>query len=522
MSPRITIDPITRIEGHLKIDVEVENGVVKNAWSSGTMYRGFEKMLEGKDPRDAPYVTSRFCGVCYNVHTMASARALEVAFGAKVPAGGRIIRNLVMGAQYLYDHILHFYQLTALDYLDVMAIAKYTGKDAGLSAVRDKIVGLVKRGDTHPLTPRYEPDEYCVADPEVVTTLVSHYLGALQAQITCKKMGALFGGRAPHYQSIVVGGVTQLPTKEQTVQFRKWLDEAVAFTRDIYAADVVAVGTGPLFPLATAGFGCGHKNYLACGSFDQRNGGEPLLTPGVIIRDLGNVMPFDEKKVTESVKHAWYKQAEPVHPSKGEQEVDLDAKDAYSFVKAPRYDGKPMEVGPLARMLVMKNPALMSLVAKGAKPGVVARHASRAFEVLMIADAMYKWLDELEATMGGADFRIHDTDHWAVPDKGEGAGFYDAPRGALGHWVTIEGGKTKRYQAVVPSTWNASPRDEGGVRGQYEESLIGIPVPDVNNPINVVRVIRSFDPCLACAIHMIDPHSNELKKFVVDPVTGTW
>jgi len=282
-----------------------------------------------------------------------------------------------------------------------------------------------------------------------------------------------------------VGGVTQLPTKEQTVQFRKWLDEAVAFTKDIYAADVVAVGTGPLFPLA-------------------------------------KVMPFDEKKVTESVKHAWYKRAEPVHPSKGEQEVDPDAKEAYSFIKAPRYDGKPMEVGPLARMLVMKNPALMGLVEKGAKPGVVARHASRAFENLMIADAMYKWLDELEAIMGGKDFKIHDSDHWNVPDKGEGAGFYDAPRGALGHWVTIEDGKTRRYQAVVPSTWNASPRDESGVRGQYEESLIGIPVPDVNNPINVVRVVRSFDPCLACAIHMIEPHSNELKKFVVDPVMGTW
>ena len=522
MSTKITIDPVTRIEGHLKIDVELEDGKVKDAWSSGTMYRGFEKMLEGKDPRDASYVTSRFCGVCFNVHTMASVLTLDQAFGAKVPTGGRIMRNLMMGAEYLYDHILHFYHLTALDYLDIMAIAKYEGKDAGLTAVKDKIVGLVKAGDTHPLTPRYKPDEFCVNDPETVTTLVDHYLKALHIQMVGKKLSAVFGGRAPHMQSIVVGGVTCLPTDEQIALFTKYLDEVVAFTKDVYAKDVVAVGTGPLFPLAKMGLGAGHLNYVSYGAFDQKDGGDPLLPAGVILGDLGNVMPFDQSKITESVKHAWYKAAEPVHPGKGEQEVDLSIKDAYSFVKAPRYDGKSMEVGPLARMLVAKNPALMSLVKKGAKPGVVARHASRAFENLQIAEAMYRWLAELKAEMKKPGFKIHDTEHWDVPDKGEGAGFYEAPRGALGHWISIEGGKTKRYQAVVPSTWNASPRDEAGVRGQYEEALIGVPVPDPENPINVVRVIRSFDPCLACAIHMIDPQSNEAKKFVVDPTTTAW
>jgi Ni,Fe-hydrogenase I large subunit len=519
MSTRVIIDPITRIEGHLKIEVEVEDGKVKDAWSSGTMYRGFEKLLEGKDPRDAPYVTSRFCGVCFSVHTMASSMALDAAFGAKVPTGGRLMRNLMMGAQYLYDHILHFYHLSALDYLDVMAIAGYEGEDADLKAVKEKVVSLVKSGDTHPLTPRYEPDEYCVKDPETVTTLVKHYLDALRMQMLCKKMGAIFGGRAPHYQSIVVGGVTQLPTAEKVAEFRKLYQEAAKFTRSVYATDVVAVGTGPLMPLAKSGFGKGHGNYLSYGAFLQKDGGDPLFAPGVITGDLGKVAKFDPKKITESVKHAWYRQAPPVHPSKGEQEVDMGVEGAYSFVKAPRYDGQPYEVGPLARMLVAKNPQLMDLVAKGAQPGVVARHASRAFENLLLVEAMGRWLDELEAEMGKG-VRIHDTDHWAVPDTGEGAGFYDAPRGALGHWITIEGGKTKRYQAVVPSTWNASPRDEKGVRGQYEESLIGIPVPDVDNPLNVVRVIRSFDPCLACAIHMIDPRTNELKRFVVDPVTG--
>ncbi len=521
MSQKIAIDPVTRIEGHLRIEVEVEDGKVKDAWSSGTMYRGFEKMLEGKDPRDAAYVTSRFCGVCFSVHTMASSLALDSAFGAEVPSGGRLLRNLVMGAQYLYDHILHFYHLSALDYIDVMAVAGYKGKDPKLEAVKNKIVSLVESKDTHPLTPRYEPDEHCVKAPETVTTLVKHYLDALEMQMLCKKMGAIFGGRAPHYQSIVPGGVTQLPSKERIEQFRELLAKATAFTRDVYAKDVVALGTGPLFPLAESGFGKGHPNYLAYGAFDQKDGGDPLFTPGVITGDLAKIRKFDQKKITESVEHSWYDEANPVHPSRGAQEVNRDREDAYSFVKAPRYDGKPMEVGPLARMLVMKNKDLTGLVEKGAKPGVVARHASRAFENLMLAEAMQGWLDQLESQLGEKDFRIHDTEHWDPPDKGEGAGFYDAPRGALGHWITIEGGKTKRYQAVVPSTWNASPRDELGVRGQYEESLIGIPVPDTDNPINVVRVVRSFDPCLACAIHMIHPRTNELRRYVVDPVTGT-
>jgi hydrogenase large subunit len=315
--------------------------------------------------------------------------------------------------------------------------------------------------------------------------------------------------------------VTQLPTQEQVGLFRKLFDEGVRFVKDVYFKDVLAVGTGPLFPLAQSGFGKGHTNYLAYGAFPQKDGNKGLLlTPGVITGDLTKVGKFDQKRIRESVKHSWYVEAPPAHPYEGAQEVDRDKADAYTFVKAPRYDGKPYEVGPLARMLVMRNKDLLGLVEKGAQPGVVARHASRAIESVIIADAMAGWIDELEAEMRKPGFRIHDTAHWDVPDKGEGAGFYDAPRGALGHWIQIEGGKTKRYQAVVPSTWNASPRDEQGIRGQYEESLIGIPIPDPENPINIVRVIRSFDPCLACAIHMIHPESNRVERFVIDPTFG--
>ena len=520
MGKKITIDPVTRIEGHLKIDVEIENGKVKDAWSSGTMARGIEVLLQGKDPRDASYVTSRICGVCYSVHQLCSAYALDDAFGANVPVGGTLLRNLVMGAEYIYDHILHFYHLTALDYLDIMAIANYQGKDKDLNAVKDKVVGLVSKNDTYPLTPRYEPDEFCVSDPDTVTTAVKHYIDALSMQAKARNMGAIFGGRQPHYQSIVVGGITQLPDINQVLMFRTMLDEQKKFVDEVYYPDVIYFGTDPLLKLAEIGLGGGHYNYLSYGALQTNPPNNDLLFPaGVIVNmDPANieVQPFDASKVTESVKYSWYKESNPLHPSKGETVYDLDKKDAYSFIKAPRYDGTAMEVGPLARMLVAKNPTLIDLVKKGVKPGAVARHACRAIETKMVVDACYNWLDQLLTEMTKPGFKIHDTDHWDPPATGEGVGFYEPPRGSLGHWISIKDKKIANYQAVVPSTWNASPRCEKGTRGQYEESLIGVPVPDPDNPINVVRVIRSFDPCLACAIHLIDPQTNEIKKFIVE------
>lgn len=520
MGKKITIDPVTRIEGHLKIEVEIEDGKVKDAWSSGTMARGFEALLKEKDPRDAPFVTSRFCGVCFSVHQLASCRALDAAFGAKVPWGGTLLRNLAMGAEYIYDHPLHFYQLSALDYIDIMAIAEYKGNDKDLLAVKDKIVGLVNAKDTYPLTPRYEPDEFCVKDPEIVISAVKHYIDALKIHAKARNMGAIFGGRTPHYQSIVPGGFTQYPDINMVARFRTMLDEQARFINEVYIPDVLLFGTGPLFPLAKMGLGGGHYNYLSYGAFEKDQSGKDLVFPAGVIIGLNpaniKVDAFDPDKITESVKYGWYKEDKPQHPYNGEQVFDLEKKKAYSFVKAPRYDGKPIEVGPLARMLVAKNPTLLDLVGKGVKPGAVARHATRAIETKLVVDACYKWCDELLDAMTKPGFKIHDTEHWEPPETGMGAGFYEAPRGALGHWVKIKNKKIENYQCVVPSTWNASPRCENGVRGQYEESLIGAPVPDPENPINVVRIIRSFDPCLACAIHIIDPKTNEIRKFIVE------
>jgi Ni,Fe-hydrogenase I large subunit len=520
MAKKIVVDPITRIEGHLKIEVEIEDGKVKNAWSSGTMARGFEALLTGKDPRDASYITSRFCGVCYSVHQLGSARALDAAFGAKVPWGGELIRNLVMGAQYIYDHVIHFYQLSALDYIDIMAIADYQGKDKELLAVKDKIIGMVKSKDTYPLTPRYEPDAFTVKDPDIVISAVKHYLDALKMHAKARNMGAIWGGRTPHYQNIVVGGVTSLPDVNQVARFRSMLDEQAKFVNEVYIPDVLAFGTGPLWPLATMGVGGGHYNYMSYGDFKKDEAGKNLVFPAGIIMGLNpaniKVDAVDPGKITESVKYAWYKENKPVHPYNGEQVFNLDKKDAYSFVKAPRYNGKPVEVGPLARMIIAKNPAVLDLVSKGAKPGAVARHAARAVETKLVVDACYNWTDQLLTEMTKPGFKIHDTDHWDPPETGMGAGFSEPPRGALGHWIKIKDRKIENYQAVVPSTWNASPRCENGIRGQYEESLIGAPVPDPKNPVNVVRIIRSFDPCLACAVHIIDPQTNEIRKFIVE------
>jgi hydrogenase large subunit len=283
---------------------------------------------------------------------------------------------------------------------------------------------------------------------------------------------------------------------------------------------VLAFGTGPLWPLAEMGIGGGHYNYMSYGGFEKDADGKELVFPAGVIIGMNpgdiKVDPVDTNKIAESVRYAWYKDNKPVHPYNGEQIFDLDKKNAYSFVKAPRYDGKAMEVGPLARMIIAKNKDILGLVVKGAKPGAVARHAARAIETKLMVDACYRWVDQLLTEMTKPGFKIHDTDHWDPPLTGMGAGYTEPPRGALGHWIKIKDKKIENYQAIVPSTWNASPRCENKVRGQYEESLIGAPVPDPNNPVNVVRIIRSFDPCLACAVHIIDPHTNEIKKFVIE------
>ena len=534
---RIVVDPLTRIEGHLRIEVEVENGVVTDAWSAGTMARGWEILLQGRDPWDAPYVTSRACGVCEGVHAIASSQANEHAFGIELTEAGRLLRNLFCSGYYVHDHYIHFYVLSALDYLDILAIAEYSGSDPGLLAIKDKIVGLVVAGDTSPLTPRYEPDEFSVNDPETVTTLVSHYLRAIELKAKSQKMLNYITGIQPHPNTITVGGCTANPSREQLLNLRELWQEQADFVNNVYVPDVIAVGTGPLFPLAAAGLGATNGNYLCYPMLpqdasqspdDYSFGGSNHMFKGGVIRGTDtqgpitdvntlNIHPVDYSMITESVTHSWYNYPQGItalHPASGVTEFNTTKENAYSFLKAPRYASQPMEVGPLARGLVNKYPALVDFFNAGGREGVVARHLCRAIQTKMIIDDGITWLDRLiELRTAGPLMGMNEK---AVPKSAQGFGVWDAPRGALGHWVEVDNHRIKNYQMVVPSTWNAGPRDEVEQRGPYEQSLIGVPVPDTDNPINIVRVIRSFDPCLACAVHLIDPHTNDIKVINID------
>ncbi|MEW6554591.1 MAG: nickel-dependent hydrogenase large subunit [Actinomycetota bacterium] len=534
MAQIVTIDPVTRIEGHLRIDVEVEDGVVKDAWSSGTMFRGIEMLLKDKHPWDAQQVTERICGVCPLVHGTASSYNLDDAMGVELPDNARLIRNLCLGANFIQSHILHFYHLAALDYVDVTAVLNYAGNNPGLKALKGKIAGLAKANDLYPFMPRYESDDY-VSDPEVATTLVGHYVEALEARKKAQEMLSIFYGRMPSFVGTIPGGVTVQPTVSNIAAFRSRLAELRFWIDNVYVQDIMTVAGVPAYSIFfTAGDSGG--NYLAYGGFDENSQGtEKFLPSGYILANgVSAVKTFDEQQIIESVKHSWYTEdCEGRQPSDGKTDPDLEKDGAYSFLKAPRYEGKPMEVGPMARMLVLaglelsgkipENKQLLvplikqlgldakvtELVTAG-KFGILPRHAMRALECKLLADQMDVWLDQLKPGEPIWDPKGKD-----IPSDSQGMGLVEGPRGALGHWITISGKKIANYQCVVPTTWNASPRDKEGNRGPIETSLLGLPVPDPENPINVVRCVRSFDPCLACAIHVIHPEHNGVKEFRV-------
>ena len=539
MATTITIDPVTRIEGHLKAEVTVDGGVVTDAKVSGTMARGIENLLLGRDPRDATYVTERICGVCFGAHGWTSCLAVEQAHGTRVlPEAARLIRNLTVGACWLHDHPLHFYHLSALDYLDLTALASYDGSDTHIQKIRDLAVCELDNPPIEgeyagPLLPHYDYTKggFWINDLDTVVMAVQHYLDALVMQVKAKRMSALLSGKQPHQSGMIVGGVTQKPSYSTRQEFRNMLMEQIDFVNNVYVNDVVTLGTGPLLGLATSPVGVGHQNYLAYGGFPEGDGSF-LYPEGAIVNGslVANSRATIEPSLSEDVTNSWYTSGGGGHPSSSSQIFDLEKTGAHSFIKAPRFQGNPMEVGPLARMMVAINrpdhpahnhPAtqqLISLVNAGVQPGAVARHAARALETQILCDAMVRWLDELEVVDSHPRVQIHDTAHWDPPSGAAihtGVGMTEAPRGALAHWVAVQSEVIDHYACVVPTTWNASPTDNSGNRGPYEEALIGCPVDDTDNPVNVVRIIRSFDPCIACAVHVISP-KGDMKKFVLD------
>jgi len=509
---KIVIDPVNRIEGHLRIEVLVDGQEVKEARSAGTLFRGFEVILRGRSPVDAQQLTQRVCGVCPIAHASAAAFALDAAFGIgeKVPDNGRIIRNLILGANVLQSHILHFYHLAALDYVDVAAAADYAGDNDDLKAIRD----FIGRGHLGPFVPRYEGDYRLPKQANLAAT--ANYAEALRIRKVCHEMLSVFGGKMPHQCGIVPGGASDGPSPSKIASFLGRLETVRRFIADRYIPDVLAVAAH--YPDHFA-IGAGCKRYLTYGDFDQAPSSAPLLgrkrylAPGIYAD--GKLGKVDVSLITEAVTHSRYEGDGPMFPHH-ETTVPAPAKKgAYSWLKSPRYNDAVFEVGPLASMLVnyasghpdVKAEVDAALGAAGvgaeALSSVLGRHLARALQAKLTANAMVEWLGQLKPGEPNCA-------EWSIPESGEGCGMTDAPRGAVAHWVKIRGHKVANYQLVVPTTWNASPKDDKGRPGPVEQALIGTRLRDPENPFEVVRIVRSFDPCLACAVHMVTPKGRSL------------
>jgi quinone-reactive Ni/Fe-hydrogenase large subunit len=567
MAQHIVVDPISRIEGHLRIEAVLDdNNVITDAYSAGTMFRGIELILKGRDPRDAGLLAQRICGVCTGVHYWTSVRAVENAFGVTIPKNARLVRNLIAGSQFIHDHPVHFYHLHALDWVDLVSALSadpvkavdvahrwtdtpWNASATNYKAVQDKLKGFASQslgifGNAYWGNPSYKltPEENLVA--------VSHYLDSLAAQRVPAKMMAIFGGKNPHPQSIVVGGVTSvqdIENPERISQFRTLLNQHVQFIQGAYLPDLLMAGLAYASE-AAAGIGSGLKSYLAYGFLEQDDtplyGAKTLFPSGIVLNgDISNVITFDQTKVAEDVTHSWYKGNAVLHPFKGVTEPNytgldkrsdgiayLKTSEKYSWLKSPTYDDHRVEVGPLARLVVgyargdqnIKDHVDAVLKLTGLPIGVlfstVGRTAARCIETLIIAEAMSGWLDELEKNVASGDLNTWTAfDFDKVSQNAEGYGLSEAPRGALGHWVRVQNGKIDNYQIVVPTTWNASPRDGKNRVGAYESALVGVKLAKPDEPLEVLRTVHSFDPCLACAVHLVDARGRDLGTYQISP-----
>jgi hydrogenase large subunit len=579
MNERIVVDPITRIEGHLRIEAQMDGNKIAQAYSSGTMVRGIELILRGRDPRDAWAYAQRICGVCTLVHGMASVRAVEDALGYPVPPNAELIRNLMIAAQYVHDHVMHFYHLHALDWVDVVsALSADPGATAQLAQslsswpnaspgyfkdVKAKLTGFVDGGQLGIFANGYWGHPAYKLPPEANLMAVAHYLEALAWQRNVVKLHAIFGGKNPH-PMFVVGGVpnpinlsSDLTVNAGTLaQVKAILDQMRVFVDQVYLPDTLAI----------AGFykdwferGEGLGNFLVMGDFpsgkpgtDPRDASSWRIPPGaILVRNLNEVQEVDPRaaaEVQEFVAHSWYDyaggKAQGLHPWEGETQLDykgrggpnapykqLNVDDGYSWLKSPRWKGHAMEVGPLARVLVLyakRDPATRELVDSslkqlGAEPralfSTLGRTAARTLESKLLVDSMHGWYDQLVANIRAGDTKTFNETLWdpsTWPAEAKGVGIMEAPRGALLHYLVIKNGVIDNYQAVVPSTWNAGPRDPQNQPGAYEAALQdNHELHNTEQPIEILRTVHSFDPCIACAVHLTDPDGEELIKIRV-------
>ena len=564
---RIVLDPVTRIEGHLRIEAQVEGGMISDAWSSGTMFRGIEVILRGRDPREAWIWAQRICGVCTMVHALASVNAVEDALGIEVPDNARLIRNIIAATQTVQDHVIHFYHLHALDWVDVVSALKADpAKTSQLAqsisdwpmssakyfkGVQDRVGALVASKQLSLFGAGYWGHPAYHLPPEANLMAVAHYLEALQFQKEFIRIHAVLGGKNPHLQTFLVGGMaTAMDPNEpgatvnpERIDFLLQVAKsAIAFVNQVYIPDVLAVAN---FYPDWFKLGAGVGNYMCYGGYPQGSIKDPadfFLPRGIILdRDLSNVHPVDPANVTEYVTHSWYEYSGgdqvAKHPYNGETNPKysgpkppyefLEVNEKYSWLKAPRYQDQVMEVGPLARMLVayasgqqdVKALVDATLAKLKASPSALfstlGRVAARALETQLLASRLVGWIEQLGNNLASGNVRIHNGEKWdpnSWPKTAQGFGFFEAPRGSLGHWVQIEDQAIKNYQAVVPSTWNAGPRDARGQRGPYESALLKTPVADPERPLEILRTVHSFDPCLACAVHVVDARGHVLAR----------
>ncbi len=580
---RVVVDPITRIEGHLRIEAQTdERGVITQASSAGTMVRGIEIILRGRDPRDAWAFAQRICGVCTLVHGVASVRAVEDALKYEIPHNAQLIRNLMIGAQYIHDHVMHFYHLHALDWVDVVSALKADPKATSTLAqkvspswpksspgyfadTQKKVKDFVESGQLGIFAGGYWGHPAYKLPPEVNLLAVAHYLEALAWQRDVVQIHAIFGGKNPHPNFLVGGAACAISVHTEgkggasgagatavnlvgLQRVKNVIDAMRTFVDQVYVPDTLAIA-GFYKDWGAQGEGVG--NFLCYGDFPGKrtNDIKDFLVPrGVILnRDLSTVHEVDlnaEDQIQEYVAHSWYDYSvgkdKGLHPYKGETNIHytgpkppyehLDVDKSYSWLKSPRWKGKAMEVGPLARMLMMYGTGnrqakeLVDYTLKTLNVPVTAlfstlgRTAARTLETKIFVDAMQGWYDQLMANIKAGDVRTFNEKLWepsSWPKEAKGAGFTEAPRGALAHWVVIKNGKIDNYQAVVPSTWNAGPRDAAGQDGPYEAALKGHKLHDPKQPIEILRTIHSFDPCIACAVHVTDPQGEELIKVKV-------
>ncbi|MBL7846029.1 MAG: nickel-dependent hydrogenase large subunit [Cyclobacteriaceae bacterium] len=571
MSNRIVIDPITRIEGHLRIEAEIKDGKVSEAYSAGTMVRMLEEILRGRDPRDAWAYVGRVCGVCTTVHSLASVRAVEDALGIVIPPNAETVRNIMFATQYMHDHVVHFYHLHALDWVDIVSALKADPKKTSeiaqsisnwpksspgyFSDLQKRLVKFVESGQLGIFANGYWGHSAYKLPAEVNLIGVAHYLEALEWQKEIVKVHTIFGGKNPH-PNYLVGGMAcaigiddaSALNAERLAMVQKLLQDAKTFVEQVYIPDLVAIAS---FYKDWGAIGGGLGNYLVYGDLSPNGykdtAGYKFPAGAILNKNIGEVMDVDlraDNEVQEFIAHSWYEYAggddAGLHPWKGETKVKytgpkppydyLNVEDKYSFLKTPRWKGNAMEVGPLARVLVgyargreeykeVVDSTLRTLdVPVTALFSTLGRTAARGLEAKLVAGWALEFYDQLINSIKNGDTRMANMEKFKPetwPKQAQGVGHTEAPRGALAHWIVIEDQKIANYQLVVPSTWNASPRDKEGKSSAYESALKDTPIADEHKPMEILRTIHSFDPCLACAVHLYDEEGKHISKVKV-------